>query len=83
MSLKCEYRNQFYVNELADGDMEQTNRLKGRDVFVDEETCAFIHSVNSMSKKTPEEWEELGNLSALSWQEQITFIEITMMSTLY
>jgi hypothetical protein len=40
--------------------MEKTNRLKARDVFVDEETCAFIHSVNSISKKTPEEWEELG-----------------------
>lgn len=48
------------MNELADGDMEKPNRLKGRDVFVDEETCAFIHSVNSISKKTPEEWEELG-----------------------
>ena len=48
------------MNELTDGDMEKPNRLKGRDVFVDEETCAFIHSVNSISKKTPEEWEELG-----------------------
>jgi len=26
---------------------------------------------------------QMSNLSALSWQEQITFIEIMMMSTLY
>lgn len=48
------------MSELADGDMEKPNRLKGRDVFVDEETCAFIHSINSISKKTPEEWENRG-----------------------